>query len=346
VNRIHADLSRVIEAVEIVDHGTVKVSGTVFTVGDLPSSPNMLVAPFEGQHPEVSKNTGVSILEVFLTGLIYQLLYTRPQHRTVNARGIEALRDFQNLLSQSNGGSGTWEPGWTFAGYSPCGKCILWRYGIRFWVQPSHVDLQTGTLVEGSSCRVLVPKEYKGLLPSFYLFTGNERCSESTAPNTVIRLYLHLTATIAPAFVERLSHSFNASCIPFRAKVLNSPDAYCRADAGTVYLTLDAFLKALRLVRELYTDLKSSLRRDIPMFTLRMAPGLAFADDPQNGSSFGQHRCLLIARGLLRAFTAVSRPDVDVNCRYVEEVFVEEGLDPGKPYLGPLSTNDELFSQL
>ena len=67
--------------------------------------------------------------------------------------------------------------------------------------------------------------------------------------------------------------------------------------------------------------------------TLPLAPGLAFAEDPGGGESFGAHRCLLLAEA---AVTAAERGlgAPEDRLEVVRERFAEAGTTLDAPYLG------------
>ena len=60
----------------------------------------------------------------------------------------------------------------------------------------------------------------------------------------------------------------------------------------------------------------------------RSRPGIAFAQYPDNGMSFGEHRCHLVA--LAFAAASAGRHPLDA----IAEVFAAHGVDPSAPYRG------------
>jgi lantibiotic modifying enzyme len=124
-------------------------------------------------------------------------------------------------------------------------------------------------------------------------------------------------------------------------KVLSDPGLYTRADAGVLYVRKRHASRAREAVAEVHKSLGAGLRPEIPLFTRRLASGLAIAEDPANASSFGQHRCKVIALALWRSF---SQGDSSREARIgmVATVFKHEGLDPVHPDLGVHSALEDL----
>jgi lantibiotic modifying enzyme len=72
----------------------------------------------------------------------------------------------------------------------------------------------------------------------------------------------------------------------------------------------------------------------VPAFTKRIARGVAIAEDPAPGASFGAERCLLVAEGLVEAYERGER-DVTGRLRCVAEMFTEAAISLDAPYLNP-----------
>ena len=119
-----------------------------------------------------------------------------------------------------------------------------------------------------------------------------------------MRFYWHLTADGAVSWIRELSERFNTAGVAFHAKALSDPATYMRADAGVLYVDRRNIARAMDLLPDLHAAVGPQLRRTAPMFSKRLAPGLAVAEDPGDGRSFGQHRCQLVSEGLVRAFDA------------------------------------------
>jgi len=172
------------------------------------------------------------------------------------------------------------------------------------------------------------------MLPGYYVAYGNADRGRDEGLNAVdvVRFYWHLTAEGARRWMRELTARFNSAGVPFQAKVLNDPAAYMRADAGVLYVERTHAGRAMTLLPELHQVTQSGLRDTTPMLTKRLAPGLAAADDPGDGRSFGQHRCQLVAEGLVRA-CAAPKARFDMRLKAVLERFADEGLSGATPWL-------------
>jgi hypothetical protein len=72
--------------------------------------------------------------------------------------------------------------------------------------------------------------------------------------------------------------------------------------------------------------LRPSLQNVTPPLCLPLAPGAALAEYPDNGMSFGEHRCHLLALAL--CMPAARRAPLQA----IADVFASHGIDPRQPY--------------
>jgi len=116
-----------------------------------------------------------------------------------------------------------------------------------------------------------------------------------------VRLYWNLRASGAAIFLHEIGKRLEQRRIPFQAKVPVDPASYARTDCGVLYLDDEDLEAARDVIAATHGLLSAHLRDAVPLFTRKVAPGLAFAESPPTRESFGMHRCGLIAEGLLWA---------------------------------------------
>jgi len=96
------------------------------------------------------------------------------------------------------------------------------------------------------------------------------------------------------------------------------------ARSGAVVLHLS---RLSALTPELVAELGALMRADTPPLCLPLRPGIAVAQYPDNGMSFGEHRCHLLALALA-ACAGQNSSSLDT----IAEVFAAHGVDPSAPY--------------
>lgn len=331
---MHDDLISVAEAVEVIGPDAFVVAGRSERREEGALGRGAAWDWDDAVHdrpPAVRSATGP---EQLLAGSIYRHCYVRPSAAGRLAPDPFAERDFQIALTRSNKGRGSWEPGWLTEASSTDRRLVASRHGVRFRVSARGLRAARAAFEKGEPCQVRVPKECRKLLPGFYLMVGDTDGREPDAASRppTLRLYWHLTSPAAPRLLAAASRFLNGGSFPFRAKVLSSPAAYRRADAGVLYLASEDYESARGALALIYAEVRDGLRLDVPLFTRALAPGLGIAEDPGNGLSFGQHRCRLVA-GALWAAHQDGRSDARSKRRAVAAAFERAGLDPDAPHL-------------
>ncbi|HEX8640072.1 MAG TPA: T3SS effector HopA1 family protein [Allosphingosinicella sp.] len=162
--------------------------------------------------------------------------------------------------------------------------------------------------------------------PGFFYYFGKNLAGDFDREH-VVRIYLNTDADHAVGNCAAIIEWMNRFQVPFLLKSLKQATAFQRTDPAVLYLPRRYFTVAWHGLQAL----KLCLRTDTPQFTRRLAPGIACADDPRDGISFGQHRCLIVARGFLEH---ALDPDHDPLAR-VKRCFERAGIDWNRPWLNP-----------
>jgi hypothetical protein len=315
--RATADLTAVVEAVNIKDTGRFSILGETLEVP--------------------SGDGGISPLASSLANALYHRMYCRPERRHAAPTGdTRARRVFVEELSTANCGTGTWEPGWIIEALEDDGTLAVHKRqdDLTLWARPEQFRPVHGHIRVGSVGRLRLGKELREMLPGYYTVLGDadQSADETESPVDIVRFYWHLTTEIAPLWIHQLTRTFNTARVPFHAKVQSDPSAYYRADAGVLYIAHSDVTDAMAYFPALHWTVARQLADSTPMFTKRLARGLAVAEDPGDGRSFGQHRCQLVAEGLVRAFKKGKSAFPDLISAIAKR-FAEEGIVITRPWL-------------
>ena len=93
---------------------------------------------------------------------------------------------------------------------------------------------------------------------------------------------------------------------------------------------------------ECRTRVADGLDAATPVFTKVLAPGIGLAEDPGEKLSFGEHRCRILADGLVSAQEQGRRALAD-RMAIVQARFAEAEVDLERPFLKPGSTDQYFF---
>ncbi len=248
-----------------------------------------------------------------------------PRHGAPPAPGDDG-GEFARALSQANCGRGAWQAGWRVAGHDEDGIAIVRPDGLRLLAPAEDVR------ADGERAQVRIPKELRAHSPGSYIALGDAPGPQSP----LVRLSWNIAAAGAPTLVARLTYVLNGAGLPFRLEVGDDPARYPRRDGAALLLAREDFAAATKLLRPLLRALGQYLADGAPALTKPLARGLAVAEEPAgDATSFGDHRCALIAEAVLAGGETVD----DVG-----ERFAAAGLSLDVPFLDPGSEDVYAFA--
>lgn len=264
--------------------------------------------------------TSSSQMRSALSGSIYSRYYARPSPLK---NSVVFMDDrFMAELSRANGGSGTVDSGW--------------RRRDRGSAIPTYTKGEFGVIgptgyAGSGSTDLHLGKEFRYLHTPYYYALGNACILEHSA-DPVHRFYFALLPNAAVDFIRHATHVMNRQGTPFRAKVGVLPALFERADCAVIYIYGDTLTQHLPAISAIASELAGRLRAKTPMFTLRLMPGVGYAQDPRGGRSFGYSRSQLLADVIIEFFRKMKRspwgPDAIQPLR-------QRGYDPERLYLNP-----------
>jgi hypothetical protein len=272
-------------------------------------------------------------------------------------------------LSKANSGSGYDEEGWEVytlnnsendgcSGYNDSksknddarksGLVVVSKdSGMQLFVQPHelstlekhHSDYSVGTKVA-----LRLPKEMRGISPGFYMALSNTPFPKNRKRREqIVIFYWNLSPQGAVIFMRLATVILNKSKLPFRLKALDNLGAFNnRCDTAVLYISKSYYRPIFKLIQKIYPSIKPFLREQIPLFTKRVAIGVGVAEEPDNGESFGQYRCRLLAEGIIRAYEKGDR-FIGERLQSVIRRFDEDKINLNKPFLNSSSNCYDLL---
>jgi HopA1 effector protein family len=267
---------------------------------------------------------------------LYDRCYAR--RRVATAAGATQApapdTDFARRLAAANTGRERWDRGWVIHQFGPNGQAFV-RKGDRERVAVPGAFIFDGapgmTAQIGASVSVRAPSETFEAQPGYY-FAFGETLDELADNLSLTRLYFHCGAENAALLVGELTGALNRFQTPFQLKTPAAPALYGRTDAAVLYVGSRYFPIAARLVAEVRE--KVPLEAATPLFTKTLWPGVGAGVEPGTGESFGQHRCRLVAEGIVAAWRQ-GEQKAPARLAAIEARFASAGLDLLHPWLGP-----------
>lgn len=252
-----------------------------------------------------------------------------------SARGGDRIdpRDFLRLLVRANHGTGTWQSGWLVRALRDDGSVIAESAGVRFWIAADQFRAARSPVQPGDRVQVRVPSDYRQLVPGFYMATGD---ADDADDSPIVRIYWNISARGALPLMGHITQELNRARLPFRFKAPLDPRDFGRSDAAVLYLPNARFESAMPLLARITAAVRPLMGAETSLFSKRCEPGVALAEDPGDGSSFGQHRARLLADAL-RESAAEAVPH-EARADAVRARLRVSGYDPSALECNPGST--------
>ena len=252
----------------------------------------------------------------------------------------QAMQDLTANLSAANGGQPRWDGGWQITRMEASGQAFAQKGSRVRSIWPSEFltfDKPGIPPRVGSQISVYFPHESRTMQPGFY-FAFSEAESDPADESRLTRFYWNVREQGAVPLTRWLIFTLNRFHIPFRYKCLTIGGQFERLDAAVLYVSKKFFRISAELLASGRQVVAEFLRPETPLFTRRLAPGLALAEDPGNGESFGMNRCRILAEGL---WSAASKGFVgeDDRLREISNYFTQYGLRLDSAHLNAQSAD-------
>lgn len=248
-------------------------------------------------------------------------------------------QEINEELSRANCSQNYQETGWRIVEVLAGGKIVAQKRKVErcFWPGEYITESGPGTPpFVGSSISVYFQKESREVQPGFYYAYGESVCDAPSAYE-IVRYYFNVSCQGAPILIKHLTGRFNNFFVPFRLKCSNHIAGYARIDTAVLYVQAKHYRIVAEILLDLAPTLESILREDTPILTKRLTWGIAFAEEPATGESFGMNRSRLIAEALWSAFSDGKHSPAE-KLAAVKGRFEEHGLRYELPYLREGST--------
>jgi hypothetical protein len=297
---------------------------------------------------EVIETRGDS-LATKLQECIYRLCYTRRFTGAFQPAPPPGDPDPALLrdLQEANAGRTLYEQGWWIEQTHESGKILASRNGASRWFLPGHYLTDKGPGIPtkpDAAASIYMPRESTTEQPSFYMAFG-ETVSHDEEHQDILRFYWNVTLAGAPLLMAVLTRELNRFQVPYLFKCGNRAEMYERRDVAVLYVSRRYYGITARIIAGAYPRLAPVLDPDTPLFTRRLADGLAFAEDPLDGQSFGVSRCTIIAETLQACYER-ELETVEQRLAELEAQFSNRGIDLHRPYLNPGSRDTYEFPTL
>ena len=335
--QLDEQLKRIARAVEVRSDGSFTFAGRHFAPA----------AQGPTRHAQGFAQPQPNPLAALLEQTLYQHCYCRTFDGALRDAHAEPLHgvDLTPALSEANATRERWDAGWQVYQMLPTGQVLAHKGGRTRALWPGEflsTDAAGMMPRPGTNLSVFFPRETKTMQPGFYHAFGEAEAGELDG-FSLVRFYWNVRAEGAAPLMREVTRGLNRFQVPFRMKCLTNSAFYTRNDAAVLYVERRFYRVTARVLAGVYKDVARHLRPDAPLFAKPLAAGLALAEEPYTGESFGMQRCRILAEGLLSAHARGLRDDAS-RLGEVERHFAAYGLKLEAPHLNPRSVDTYEFT--
>ncbi|MBD2167797.1 hypothetical protein H6G04_25765 [Calothrix membranacea FACHB-236] len=257
--------------------------------------------------------------------------------------------EFYQRLHESNTGAGYFDPGWQVLKREIDGSLVVTKGGLKLHInRDRHLQCPEQSANIGDIVAIRLPKNL--IQNGFYVAVGNggtDSNRQHSKHSQLVRVYFNLAPEGAPPVMKSLTEQLNAAAIVFSFKVLYNPADYTRFDSGVLYFERCHYELVHQVLHTVYAQQRCHFRREIPLFTKFLAPGLGLAEEPNHKfseqESFGMHRCQIISNGLLAA-QRLGDESADTRINLILEEFAALGVKLANPYLN--ANSEDIYTPI
>ncbi|MGF1766833.1 T3SS effector HopA1 family protein [Enterovibrio makurazakiensis] len=276
--------------------------------------------------------------ENILISRLYRLVYLHCYAKlpiedcfTPSIRDAEQDGHFFQNLQAANPNKTNWVRNWRVVYCYKNGVVATRKGRVRYFPQGQFLaDEPRGEIRKNSKIHFFNSHEFAGLQRDFYYVFGDYVDSDIDSRKS-LRVYFNLKPTKAADAISYISFELNRVHIPFTFKCLNSPALYGRADSGVLYVAKHDYRSVLRVLSELRSETFHWCEKEIPLFSLKLAPGVGMAESPDL-DSFGGHCSRVIAEALYGCFEQNLHTQ-KLRCYEVKRALFYAGIEMASPYI-------------
>jgi type III HopA1-like effector protein len=330
------ELTRILKAVAITSPSSYSFAGRLVTL-----SPESHGTPGASGQVVANSNAVISSLQQTL----YQYCYCHRFTGDLPSDTQLQPEDLALQLSAANTSRERWDSGWQVQQHLQAGQIVASKGGMTRVLWPGEFMTHDGPGMAprpGASISVLVPRDSRTMQPGFY-FVFADSVSDQQHDRHLVRFYWNVKASGASSLVRRITERLNRFEIPFRFKCATLNVMFTRIDAAVLYVSRRFFEITSMLLADMYRSVSEDLDPETPLFTKRLAPGFAFAEDPSNGESFGTSRCRMLAEAMWSAHEKNLQTIPD-RLDEIAKQFERNSLDADRLYLNPGSRDSYNFT--
>jgi hypothetical protein len=275
-------------------------------------------------------------IEAKLTEFLYHRCYIRWFGEDGSGHGSG---DLAEALRAAHPGRPPRDMGWRAVEAVEGGWIVATKGGAARRFAPGRYLVRDGSFGPPAKDQPLLVwpgRDSVDVQPSYY-YAFSDTVGECYESEDLLRFYWNISADGAPHLLRALVGGLNRFQTPFQFKLPRQREGYGRRDTAVLYFNRRYFGIVAQIAARVHAELGEYLDEPVPLFTRRLARGLALAEDPNE--SFGMHRCRILA-GALREAHERGLESGAQKTGALERRFGELGLSLEQPHLNAGSRDE------
>jgi hypothetical protein len=297
---------------------------------------------------QLPQEVGNEYLQVKLQNLIQEIYYAKDVECDREEEKEEAVENsavkwskspFIKDLQANNHSQGYFQSGWLIIGQSQDGLLQVKKDDLILHIEAEHHLAPTQQNAEvGELVAVKMPPQL--VEPGCYIAVSNAGSLEDliAKEEQIVDIYFNINADGALALMDGITEELNQLDLVFHFQVLYHPDGYACYDSACLSFARCDYKLVKSTLDRIYQKNQTFFQPEIPPFTKYLAPGLSLAERTNSTISFRQHRCKIVALGLIEAWQTGNK-SLPEKVNSIINRFKQAEIEFDRPYLNPNSSD-------
>ena len=233
--------------------------------------------------------------------------------------------------------------GWTVGWVGAFGDIQVVRDGEELFLQPPdyvNITRLAAPVAVGDSVAVTTRRDSFAPKEGWW-YTWSSKGPPPSSP--MVRIYFNCAVESIGDFLRAITPVLEEGDTVYMMKCPSEAGLFGRCDSVVLYLSPEIWRSVKHKLRTVYERIAHNLRPEVPRLTKRLGTGVAIAEDPANGGSFGQSRAHAVADGVLKVLRS-GLADEDEAIATITARLIAHDISPEHPFLRAGSAEDVVSS--
>jgi hypothetical protein len=224
------------------------------------------------------------------------------------------------------------DTGWVVQSFGAFGDIVVTRGAEELYVQRTdYVNLtRLAAPVRAGDTVAVTTRRDSDAPQEGWWYTWGSAAPPPGPP--MLRVYWNCGPEPVAEVVRAITAVLEEKGLPYMLKCPSDAALFGRCDSLVLYVTQDVWKSAMDGLRAAHRQVEKSLGPDVPRLAMRLGPGVAIAEDPADGRSFGESRSSAVADGVMHVLLS-GVVDTEEVIETMAARLIAHDICPAHPYL-------------